>query len=112
MNNAPTNTMLKSDLVFDANVNFAPQNTVQLGAQQNVKKSIKSLGVMGKARHNIDKEVLCVKEVENILRISHSSLYKLLDKQLIKSFHVGRRRLISRTALENFITEQERNNYE
>lgn len=107
-----TNTMLKSTCAFDANTNFGPQNVTNVGSKQSTKKSIKPLGVMEKARHNMYREILCVKEVEELLGISHSSLYKLLDRRLIKSFRVGRRRLISRAAIDNFIEEQERNSYE
>ena len=107
-----TNIMLENDITFDGSANFAPQSMAQLGAQQNVKKSIKSMDATEKARHNIGKEILCVKDVENLLGISHSSLYKLLDEKLIKSFRVGRRRLISRAAVNEFIIEQELNNYE
>lgn len=106
MNNAPANTMLKSDLDFDANVNLAPQNTAQLGAQQNVKKSIKSLGVMEKARQNSNEE-LClfdVKEVCAMLHIGRSTLYSLISSGKLRPAPLDVKRILfTRESLKNYI---------
>lgn len=109
MNNAPANTMLKSDLDFDANVNLAPQNTAQLGAQQNVKKSIKSLGVMRKARHTNNRGVFSIKEVADYLGVGRNTIYKLIYSNQLISFRIGNRRLISKQEVYDFLIRAQDN---
>lgn len=109
MNNVPANTMLESDLVFDANVNFVPQNTAQSGAQQNTKKSIKSLGVIGKARHTNNRGVFSIKEAADYLGIGRNTIYNLIYSNQLVSFKIGNRRLISKQEVYNFLIRAQNN---
>ena len=47
------------------------------------------------------------KRVENLLGISHPSLYKLIRNKELRSFKIGRRRMFTRDAVEDFIAKKE-----
>ena len=46
--------------------------------------------------------IFSIKEAATALGISKTVLYELMDEDLIPYHHIGRRRLISRQALEDF----------
>lgn len=52
-------------------------------------------------------ELLTTVETAKALRVSRSTVYKLIERGELKSVHLGSRRLIRRSDLENFITNLE-----
>lgn len=73
-------------------------------------KSISGAGVSTKTRHNVDMIALSIPQAAQSLGISRSLLYKLLERQIIRSFHIGGRHLISVAAIDEFIKAQEEAN--
>ena len=59
------------------------------------------------SRENASPVVYGIKEVENLLGISHPLLYKLIRNKELRSFKVGRRRMITGDAIEDFIAKRE-----
>lgn len=58
-------------------------------------------------RHNEFGEILSVKEIEDYLGLGHSTVSNLIISKKLKSFKVGNRRLIRRSAIEKFINQAE-----
>jgi excisionase family DNA binding protein len=52
-------------------------------------------------------ELLTTVETAQALRISRSTVYKLIERGELKSVHLGSRRLIRRSDLESFIANLE-----
>jgi excisionase family DNA binding protein len=52
-------------------------------------------------------QLLTTQEASAILRISRSQLYLLLQRGELRSVAIGRRRLITRAALEEFVARLE-----
>jgi excisionase family DNA binding protein len=52
------------------------------------------------------KAALSIDEAVVYLGIRRATLYRLLDSGEIKSFHIGRRRLIVRSELDRFIAQR------
>lgn len=47
-------------------------------------------------------------ETERALTISHATLYELIRQEQIRTFKIGRRRYVSREALNDFISAKEK----
>ncbi len=60
--------------------------------------------------NNINNEVrlLSVKEAGSRLGIGHWAVYQLIHQHALKTVKIGKRRLISSRAIDEFITGQER----
>jgi excisionase family DNA binding protein len=52
-------------------------------------------------------ELLTTVEVAKTLKVSRSTVYKLMESGRLKSVHLGSRRLIRRSDLESFIANLE-----
>lgn len=55
----------------------------------------------------IPKAAYSIKEFEQAIGISHSTMYELLAAGEIRTFTIGRRRFISAEALKEFIEKRE-----
>ncbi len=64
-----------------------------------------------KVRHTIKGKLLSVEETAKALGISIPTVYKLFDAQLLKNFHIGRRRLVSLSAIDEFINNKEKGEF-
>ncbi len=49
---------------------------------------------------------LSIEEASRYLGVGRASLYRLMDSGAVKSFHIGRRRLLLREELDRFIRDQ------
>ena len=58
------------------------------------------------ATHVLAKAALSIDEAVIYLGIRRATLYRLLDSGAIKSFHIGRRRLIVQSELDSFISQR------
>lgn len=72
-----------------------------------VKKSKKRADKSLNLRHTKEVRVFTVDEAAEFLRIKRTSMYELVKSGRLTSFHIGSRRLISKTALVKFIREAE-----
>lgn len=72
-----------------------PQN-IKMGADKNTE-----------ARHDRCMQVLSISQASEKLCISRSMMYSLLDRGVISSFHIGRRRFVTGHSLNEFIERQE-----
>ena len=58
-------------------------------------------------------EALTISQAEHYLHISHHTMYKMLNEGVIRNYRIGRRRFITRKAIEDFINFRESEaNYE
>ena len=71
-------------------------------------KTEKGTDKTDKLRHTINEGVLSVKEAAGVLGISIPTIYRLFDTQSLKNFHIGRRRLVSLPAINEFINNKEK----
>ena len=53
-----------------------------------------------------DKAAFSVEEACNYIGTSRPTLYRLMDSGTIRSFHIGRRRLLLREDLDRFLQER------
>ncbi len=51
-----------------------------------------------------------IRETEAELKLSHQSVYNELNSGRLKSYRVGRRRFVSRQAIESYIRDREAEN--
>lgn len=59
-------------------------------------------------RHNsIVGRPLTINQAAEFLQISRKQLYRLFDKKLLRSFHIGRKHFVSKNAIKDFIKERE-----
>lgn len=59
-------------------------------------------------RHNsIVGRPLTINQAAAFLQISRKQIYRLFDKKLLRSFHIGRKRFVSMDAIRDFINERE-----
>ena len=56
--------------------------------------------------------MLTIAETEKYLRISHSTLYGLINQNQIKTVHIGKRRFITFDAIDEFLKKMEGYLYE
>jgi excisionase family DNA binding protein len=49
--------------------------------------------------------LLTVREAAAVLRISHWTLYRLIQQRQLQTITIGRRRLVPRDAIENFLAQ-------
>ena len=54
----------------------------------------------------ITEQIMTVKETREALRIGHTKMYELLSSGLIRSFHIGSRRLVRSSDLDRFVNRQ------
>lgn len=73
--------------------------------KENIKKGADKTN---KVRHTINEGVLSVREAAGVLGISVPTIYRLFDTQALKNFHIGRRRLVSLPAINEFINNKEK----
>ncbi len=60
-----------------------------------------------KTANNDDIRLLSIKEVCKVLGIGHWAVYQQINKRAIKTVKIGKRRLISTRALNEYITSLE-----
>ncbi|MDA0988811.1 MAG: helix-turn-helix domain-containing protein [Chloroflexi bacterium] len=54
----------------------------------------------------MEKAAFSIREATVYLGINRATLYRLMNSGALESFHVGRRRLLARSALDRFIQQQ------
>lgn len=75
-----------------------------------LKFSEKSTDKNNEVRHTKNM-VLTITEAANYLRISRGSLYRLINRNLIMTFCIGRRRFITANAIDNYLSSVEEYRY-
>lgn len=65
------------------------------------------LGPTGPSPHSEPPILLSAEQAAALLAINRSTVYELLARGELVSFKIGRRRLISRSAIDQFIAERE-----
>ena len=53
-----------------------------------------------------ERAALSLEEAYGYLGVARATLYRLLDSGSLKSFHIGRRRLVLKSELDRFIAQQ------
>ena len=57
------------------------------------------------AQETTEQRVMTVEEVGEVLRVGRNTMYGLIADGAIESMKIGRRRLITRTALDKFLAD-------
>ena len=76
-----------------------------------LKSSKKGTDKNNEVRHT-NNMVLTIAEAEKYLRISHSTMYGLINQNLIRTICIGKRRFITTNAIEDFLNNMEEYRYE
>lgn len=92
--------LIKSDYRFRG-INL---DDFHFDAKKSKKGADKSLNL----RHTNEVRVFTINEAADFLRVKRTSVYELVNSGRLSSFHIGSRRLVSKTALVNFIKEAEK----